>query len=356
MSPEKVRIGLLGTGFMAQLAHLPSFAAVPECQVAAIASHRLALAARLAEQHGIPAVYADYRDLINDPALAAVICIQPFHNHYALGKQVLEAGKALFTEKPMVTRLADGQALVALAEGRGLVYGVGFMKRFDPGVQLAQAQIAALLESGELGELRLVDAHCLMGDWLQNVGAPLQADEPPDYPALERRYPAHVPPRLISAYDYLLEAYSHNLNLVRYLLPNERLECLNAVTTGDETWAVTLVSGEVLVSLRGAWSASPGWDEVTSFIFERGKVTVRTPAPMQRQAVAQVSVLSRPQGGWAERHLQAEVEWSFARQARAFVRAVQGGAPFAASGRDCLRDLELIEQIFRVVQPAEMTR
>ena len=354
MSLQKTRLGLLGAGFMAQQAHLPCFAAAPNCEVRAIGSYRPRLAAALAETYGIPRVYADYRSLIDDPDLDAIVCIQPFHNHFHLGKEILAAGKSLFTEKPMVTRLADGQELVALAKRNNLTYGVGFMKRFDPGVQLAREQINVLLGSGELGELRLVDAYCYLGDWLQGACTPTRHDEPAAYPPIERRYPGHVPPRLAPAYDFLLEVYSHNLNLVRYLLPQERLECLGAVTTGDETWALTLVSDQVLVSLRGARSASQGWAEATSFLFERGKVVVCTPAPMNRQAVAAVSVYAHAEKEAlsVDKRLHAGIEWAFALQARAFVEAVRGERPFPASGVDCLRDMEIIEHVFRIVRLA----
>lgn len=51
-----------------------------------------------------------------------------------------------------------------LAQQHGVLYVVGFMKRYDPGVQLARRHIAALVKSGELGALRLVEACCYAGD------------------------------------------------------------------------------------------------------------------------------------------------------------------------------------------------
>jgi predicted dehydrogenase len=338
---------------MAQLAHLPSFAAVAEAEIVALATHRPEVGAALAGRYGIPQIYFDYRDLIANPNLDAVVCIQPYHQHFALGQAVLASGKALFTEKPMVTRYDHGRQLVELAERQGVVYGVGFMKRFDPGVQLAREQLAVIIGSGELGRLRLVEAHCYLGDWLQGSGTPVTDASVPVYAPIERHYPNHVGAALAPAFDYLLEVYCHNLNLVRYLLPDEQLVCLGAVMADPQTWALTLASGDVLVSLQGAQSAAHHWDETTSFIFERGQVTVRTPAPMQRQAVAALTVYAHGGGGAVsvERRLHpAEIEWAFARQARAFVAAVRGETPYAAPGRDSLRDLALIEQIFRIAQ------
>src|SRR5713226_7799361 len=177
MADGKAGIGFLGTGFMGQLAHLDNYATNPECQVVAIAEVRPKLAAAVAAKYGVPRVYTDHCELLADPEVQAVVCSQPFHNNYPLGKQVLQAGRSLITEKPMVTRLDDGQEMVDLARQMGVLYAVGFMKRYDPGVQSARLQIAELIDSGELGPLRLVDAYCFTGDWLQNVGHPVTVEE-----------------------------------------------------------------------------------------------------------------------------------------------------------------------------------
>jgi predicted dehydrogenase len=83
--------------------------------VVAIAEIRPKLADAVAKKYGMARIYTGHRQLLSDPDVQAVICIQPFHSNYPLARQVLEAGRSLLTEKPMVTWLDDGEALVALA-------------------------------------------------------------------------------------------------------------------------------------------------------------------------------------------------------------------------------------------------
>ena len=346
MADRKARIGFIGTGYMGQLAHLDNYVANPDCQVVALAEVRPKLAAAVAAKYGVPKVYADHRDLLADPEIQAVVCAQPFHNNYPLGKQVLQAGRSLITEKPMVTRLDDGQELVDLARHEGVLYAVGFMKRYDPGVQLARLKIAELIGSGELGPLRLVDAYCYTGDWLQNAGLPIMVEEETKPPPVKNRYPDHIPANRQDAYDYLINVFAHNVNLIRYLLPDGQMTVANGLFFG-QALSINLTARDVVISLRGTPVPYHDWKEETRFVFDQGHVILRTPAPMNRQAVASITIHRATGRVHEERELFAEIDWGFRRQARGFVAALLGGEKPLAPGDDCLRDVEILEDVMR---------
>lgn len=346
MADRKAGIGFLGTGFMGQLAHLTNYADNPDCRVVALAEIRPKLARAVAEHYGVQKVYANHHDLLADPEVEAVVCSQPFHNNYPLGKQVLAAGKSLITEKPMVTRLDEGQELVALAKQKGVIYAVGLMKRYDPGVQIARQTIQAFVQSSELGPLRMVDAYCYTGDWLQNAGRPVLTEEEAKAPPVINRYPDHVPPERQEAYDYLINVFAHNVNLIRYLLPGGHMNVVHGLFFG-QALSLNLSSGKVVISLRGTPVNYHDWNEETRFVFEKGHVRVRTPAPMNRQAVAQVTIYRAIPPVREERELFAEVDWGFRRQARGFVAALLGGAAPLATGEDCLEDVAILEDVMR---------
>ena len=331
---------------MGQLAHLHNYADNPDCRVVALAEIRPMLARAVAEHYGVQKVYADHHNLLADPEVEAVVCSQPFHNNYPLGKQVLAAGKSLITEKPMVTRLDEGQELVALARQKGVIYAVGLMKRYDPGVQLARQTIQEFVQSGELGALRMVDAYCYTGDWLQNADRPVSVEEETQAPLVINRYPDHVMPQRRDAYDYLINVFAHNVNLIRYLLPGGQMTVANGVFYG-QVISINLTAGDVVINLRGTPVHYHDWQEETRFVFEKGHVRVRTPAPMNRQAVAQVTLYRAIPPVREERELFAEIDWGFRRQARGFVAALLGGAAPLATGEDCLQDMAILEDVMR---------
>ena len=72
-----IRVAFAGVGFMGQVAHLRNYAHREDCQVVAIAEPRAELAAKVAAAFGVPKIYADHRELIDDPNIDAVIASQP---------------------------------------------------------------------------------------------------------------------------------------------------------------------------------------------------------------------------------------------------------------------------------------
>ncbi|MBI2435042.1 MAG: Gfo/Idh/MocA family oxidoreductase [Candidatus Hydrogenedentes bacterium] len=343
-----VRVGFLGVGYMGQLAHLHSFSRVPGCEVAAIAELRPALAKAVAEKYRVARVYRDHEELLADQSIDAVVCAQPYHRNYYLGKAVLDAGKALLTEKPMVARSEDARELVEIAERKGVVYGVGFMKRHDPGVHLAREAVAGFIESGELGALRMVDTTCFLGDWLQHPGAPITSGEPEPEDEFVARYPEFLSEALYEAYDHFLNIYSHNVNLLHFVLPAAPLVCETAVRAG-ESYLVSLRQGETLISLRGTPTRSHQWEESTVLFFEKGRVAIYSATPLNRQAVARVFVYREKAGLLSETQLFPPVEWAFERQAAAFIEAVGRGAALTTAGKHCVADVELMEEVFRQI-------
>ena len=266
-----VRIGFLGTGFMGQLAHLHNYAQVNDCQIAAVAEARPKLGKLVAKKYGIDSVYESHEELLCDKNIDAVICSQPYRRNHYLGTKILNAGKHLFTEKPMTENLTDAQELVALAKEKKLIYAVGYMKRFDPGIQLAQKIIADFEKNNELGELRLVDTSCFLGDWLQNPGQPITTDEPVSEDDLQPRYPDFLKKEHWDAHEEVLNIYSHNINLLHFLLPGRKISCQSAHNSG-QSFIVAFQAGGLLLSLRGTRSKSPRWEEQTILHFERDEL------------------------------------------------------------------------------------
>lgn len=344
-----IRIGFLGTGYMGQLAHLHSFSQVEDCEIIALAEARTELGKKVAARYHVPTVYGSHLELLRDGAVDAVVASQPYHRNVNLGREVLESGKHLFTEKPMAASSEDARAMVEAAKQRDLVYAVGFMKRHDPGILLARKVIAGFEASGELGPMRMIDTTCFHGDWLQNPGQPIRTREAVPDDGLAPRYPLFLGEELHDAYDHFLNVFSHTTNLLHFLRSGRGIRCESAHRVGN-SFLAALRSDDVLVSLRGTPGRSHQWEEATTVHFEKGRVEIRSATPLNRQKVADVSVWREIDGTWSEQRLFAPVEWAFLRQAEAFVAAVSGGAELSTCGEACLADVALMEEIFRKIQ------
>ena len=95
----------------------------------------------------------DHREALADPGVDAVVVCTPVATHFEIARAALEAGKHVLVEKPLADSVRGAEALVALAQRRGLVLQVDHTFVYNPAVQ----KIRAILDSGELGELLYVD-------------------------------------------------------------------------------------------------------------------------------------------------------------------------------------------------------
>jgi len=115
---------------------------------------------QLASRYPAARATASLDELLEDPALDAVVVATPVPTHYELARRALEAGKHAFVEKPPAMRATEMDELVALAAERDLVLMPGHLLLYHPGVQ----KLKELIDSGALGEVL-----CIYGN-RQNLG------------------------------------------------------------------------------------------------------------------------------------------------------------------------------------------
>lgn len=348
-------IAAIGTGMMGQLAHLANYARLRDdgaCEIAGVTDLKRGLADAVAARYRVPRVYADADDLLADPRVDAVACVQQWPNNYALVHRILGAGKSVITEKPMVGRVEEAEALSALAQARGVHYAVGFMKRYDRGVELAEAVVDDARGGNDLGALLAVDAVCNGGDWLHNIEPPVRVDDATPPPPLRPSYPdACRTPASRAAYEWLLNIFSHNVNLCHFLL-GEEMTPRTARFHGDRAFAATLHAGDVLVTVRGVAGRAHEWREWATLTFERGEVRIDTPTPMNRQRSAAVAVLRGRDGRFATTHHHVPVDWAFFRQAGGFVGALAGTEPLRAPAAECVKDVRVMQRLIEIAEIA----
>lgn len=144
-----IRTGVIGYGLGGMAFHAPLVDAVPELELAAIASSR---AAEVRARYPDVAVTTP-EALLADPSIGLVVVSTPNDTHVPLARKALEAGKHVVIDKPFATNVADGEALIALARERGLLVSAFHNRRWDGDF----LTVRKLLDSGVLGEVMLAE-------------------------------------------------------------------------------------------------------------------------------------------------------------------------------------------------------
>lgn len=139
----KLGIGVIGIGRMGTVYANHVANQIRSARLVAVADTRPALLEEYAAN--VPGVitYTDYHDLLANPAIQGVIVVTPTSTHREVVIAAAAAGKAIFCEKPTALTLHETDAMVAAVEQAGVMFQVGFMRRFDKGYMEGKRRIDA---------------------------------------------------------------------------------------------------------------------------------------------------------------------------------------------------------------------
>lgn len=118
---KKIKLGMIGSGHISNR-YLEQAAEMEGVQVAATYSRHLENAEKKAAAYGIPAWYDDYRLMMDNEELDAVVVTTPHSMHAEPVLAALERGVHVLNEKPMATTFEDCKRMVSLAEANGLIF------------------------------------------------------------------------------------------------------------------------------------------------------------------------------------------------------------------------------------------
>jgi predicted dehydrogenase len=156
MNKPKLRIGLIGSGFMGK-AHAFGYATAArvfdlpyEVELHAIADINDEAAAKAAAALGFSRATSDWRSLVANPAIDVVNITAPNALHKEMALAAIAAGKHVYCEKPLAPLAIDAREMAEAAEAAGVKTQVGFNYLCNPMLGLAREMIAG----GELGEIK----------------------------------------------------------------------------------------------------------------------------------------------------------------------------------------------------------
>lgn len=152
LSDGKIRWGILGTGFIADLQTRDlndnGFT------VQAVGSRSLDSSKAFAGQHGVPTAHGSYEELVADPDVDVIYIATPHPFHHANALLALNAGKHVLVEKSFTMNAREAREIVDLAASKGLVALEAMWTRFLPHM----VRLREIIEAGTIGQVRKVVA------------------------------------------------------------------------------------------------------------------------------------------------------------------------------------------------------
>jgi predicted dehydrogenase len=162
---ERVRLGFIGVGRQAMgllnnFMRIPGVEVVAAADVYAIKRERFALRVQknmteAGKTYVAPKLYEDYRELLANPEVDAVVIASPDHWHAIMAIDACRAKKDIYLEKPLTFTIKEGQELVKAVRENGIVLAVGSMQRAAVNFQTAAMHV----QRGKLGKISQVLVH-----------------------------------------------------------------------------------------------------------------------------------------------------------------------------------------------------
>lgn len=155
---KKLKIGIIGSGGIAQGCHMPGYASVPDlCEIVAVCDVNPETAQKAAEKFGVTRYGTDMWDIVNDPEIDAVSIATPNKYHHGPTIASLQAGKHVLCEKPLAMNAQEAREMCAAARDAQRILMVGFQTRFGgPGQFMRQ-----YIDSGSMGDIYYARAQAL---------------------------------------------------------------------------------------------------------------------------------------------------------------------------------------------------
>jgi predicted dehydrogenase len=328
VDPDRlVRIGVVGTGAIAQVSHLPAFHRIPGAQVTAVCDSDLSKARRVASRYNVPRITDSYEELAAMDAVDAVDICLPNHLHAPATVAALRAGKHVLCERPFSRCLDEAKTMVAAAKKSKTILMGGFNNRFREDAIV----LKRFLSEGELGDVFYAKTGWLMqaSTW---SGAGWRKK------------------RALTGGGVLLDLGIQMLDLTLWLLDMPRVEAVSAALhprpVEDElestASAILRLATGTTVAMEVSWGLLMERDFAYVNLFGPNGAALLNPLRLHKEMhgnlVNVTPTLSSPRNTY---------KLSYENEIRHFVECVQTGAKPIAPGEEAVVLHELLEAMYR---------
>jgi predicted dehydrogenase len=354
-----IRVGVIGCGEIAQIAHLPLLAELTEYSVSAVCDLSPSTAEHVGRRYGADLRTTDYLELLSSDVVdAVVICT---YDHAPVAESAIAHGKHLLVEKPLAFTPREAWSLVDSATERGVVALVGYMKLYDPAIERGALAVEAMRP------LRSVHVHDFAGrfDRYPDLYTLFRADDvaastfESTRAEVESRIAGMLGPEhreYAALYTLLLMLGSHDLAVLRAVCGAP--EQVNyAQSRSDEELLALLeyADGTPCILEIGVGTTYEWWDEWLAAYSAVEELRLEFPNPYVRYAPTILRKRESDGPSAADRAVTVSYESPFRRELLHFGDCIRGDASPRTPLADGARDLELAVEIVRAL-PARRAR
>ncbi len=312
---DKLKLGIIGVGRIGKIHAENITKNISQAEVVAVSDVRLDGVKEWASGLGIDNVYSDYKEIIEDSKIDAILVCSSTDTHAEISIEAARAGKHIFCEKPIDFNLDRIKAVINEVDKAGVKFQVGFNRRFDHNF----SKVKDTVEKGLIGAPHIIKI----------------TSRDPEAPPIEY---------VKVSGGIFLDMTIHDFDMVRYLSGSEVEEVYvnGAVLINEEIGkagdidtaviSLKLANGAVAV-IDNSRQAVYGYDQRAEVFGSKGKVQVENDLDTTASIATSEGVVSgKPKYFFLERYTD-----SFITEMESFVSAVLNDEDVAVSAEDGLK-------------------
>lgn len=156
---EKLKIGIIGCGGIANGKHMPAISQLENVEMTAFCDIIPERAQKAAKEFGAAdaKVYTDYKELLKDKTINNVRILTPNRWHAVMSIDAMRAGKHVLCEKPMAINYDEAKQMLTVQQETGMILTIGYQHKFDPDVVYAKQEA----EKGTFGDMYFAKANVI---------------------------------------------------------------------------------------------------------------------------------------------------------------------------------------------------
>lgn len=321
---DKVKLGVIGLGSVAQLIHLPNIAKLNNVTLSAVAEVKKNRLNLISDKFRIENRYVDYKKMLEQEDIDAVVIATPTNTHKEIAIDCMAAGKDILVEKPLARSYDEAKEIVDAAKKYKKKLMVGMNLRYRPDTML----LRSIINSSEIGEPFY--AKC---GWIQS-----QSSEEKWFTKKEE-----------SGGGVIIDLGIHLLDLALWLMNFPQVSSVSCknyyhFTKNVEDTSISFIKFKdgSLINIEVSWSLTTNKDNFYLNVYGTKGSTCLNPLNVVKKIDGQIIDLSPKQSD----NPTALFKKSYMNELKSFIGAVKDLNPVLSSGEEALKRMKIIEAMY----------
>jgi predicted dehydrogenase len=321
----KTKIAIVGLGGVAQLVHLPVLSKFNDAEVTSVAEINKSRLNTIADKFSIKDRYTDYKELLSNSDVDAVIIATPTSTHQEVAIGCLKAGKDVLIEKPLARSYKEARPIIDEANRQKRKIMVGMNLRYRPDAMI----LKSLLNSGEIG-----DPFYVKCSWIRR-----QSSDEKWFTKIEE-----------SGGGVIIDLGILLLDLSLWLLDYPPVETvstqsfyLNTHSVEDTSVSLIRCSNSSVINLETSWSLPLEKDHFSLNVYgSKGNASIN-PFRITKKVEDQYIDLTPSRSDNA----MSLFKKSYINELKSFIGAVRGLNPVFSSGEEALQRMKILDAMYK---------